>query len=106
MLPENHTDKLQPIDAGCGRMMKLKIGAAMETWLEEEDNLDKWQDNLSASDRRILMTQWAGKAWSELYSNQTFFKRLFEKTGCMITADGTDDFKISPQGLENYDLNG
>lgn len=106
MLPENHTDKLQPIDAGCGRMMKLKIGAAMETWLEEEDNLDKWQDNLSASDRRILMTQWAGKAWSELCSNQTFFKRLFEKTGCMITADGTDDFKISPQGLENYDLNG
>ena len=106
MLPENHTDKLQPINAGCGRMMKLKIGAAMETWLEEEDNLDKWQDNLSASDRRILMTQWAGKAWSELCSNQTFFKRLFEKTGCMITADGTDDFKISPQGLENYDLNG
>ena len=106
MLPENHTDKLQPIDAGCGRMMKLKIGAAKETWLEEEDNLDKWQDNLSASDRRILMTQWAGKAWSELCSNQTFFKRLFEKTGCMITADGTDDFKISPQGLENYDLNG
>ena len=106
MLPENHTDKLQPIDAGCGRMMKLKIGAAMETWLEEEDNLDKWQDNLSASDRRILMTQWAGKAWSELCGNQTFFKRLFEKTGCMITADGTDDFKISPQGLENYDLNG
>ena len=106
MLPENHTDKLQPIDAGCGRMMKLKIGAAMETWLEEEDNLDKWQDNLLASDRRILMTQWAGKAWSELCSNQTFFKRLFEKTGCMITADGTDDFKISPQGLENYDLNG
>ena len=46
MLPENHTDKLQPIDAGCGRMMKLKIGAAMETWLEEEENLDKWQDNL------------------------------------------------------------
>ena len=52
------------------------------------------------------MTQWAGKAWSELCSNQTFFKRLFEKTGCTITADGTDDFKISQQGLENYDLNG
>jgi len=34
MLPENHTDKIQPIDTGCGRMMKVKIGAAMETWLE------------------------------------------------------------------------
>ena len=108
MLPENHTDKLQPIDAGCGRMMKLKIGAAMETWLEEKDNLDKWQDKLSARERRILMTQWTGEAWSELCSNQTFFKRLFEKTGCLITSDGSDDFKISPQGLEDYvsDLNG
>ena len=33
-------------------MMKGKIGAAMETWLEEENNLDKWQDRLSAKDRR------------------------------------------------------
>ena len=29
-------------------MMKVEIGAAMETWLEEEKNLDKWQDRLSA----------------------------------------------------------
>ena len=41
MLPENHTDKIQPIDAGCGQMMKLKIAAATHSWLEEEDNLDK-----------------------------------------------------------------
>lgn len=26
LLPANHTDKVQPIDAGCGRMMKKKIG--------------------------------------------------------------------------------
>ena len=62
MLPENHTDKIQSIDAGCGRMMKGKIGAAMETWLEEENNLDKWQDRLSAKNRRILMNQWTGEA--------------------------------------------
>jgi len=41
MLPENHTDKIQHIDAGCGRIMKLKIAAAMDSWLEKEDNLDK-----------------------------------------------------------------
>ena len=52
MLPENHTDKIQPIDAECGRIMRGKIGATMETWLEEENNLDKWQDRLSAKDRR------------------------------------------------------
>jgi len=62
MLLENHTDKIQPIDAGCGRMMKVKIGAAMETWLEEENNLDTWQDRLSAKDRRILLTQRTGES--------------------------------------------
>ena len=56
MLPENHTDKIQPIDAGCGRMMKVKIAAAMDRWLEIDDNLEKWHDRLSAKDRRKLMT--------------------------------------------------
>ena len=100
MLPENHTDKIQPSDTGCGCMMKDKIGAAMETWLEEENNLDKWQDRLSAKDRRILMTQWTGEAWSELSNDETFFKTLFEKTGCFLIADGSDDVKISPQVLK------
>ena len=31
-------------------MMKGKIGATMETWLEEENNLDKWQDRHLAKD--------------------------------------------------------
>ena len=60
MLPENHTDKIQPVDAGCGRIMKVKIGEALERWLEEKDNLEKWHDRLSAKERRILMTQWTG----------------------------------------------
>ena len=41
LLPENHTDKFQPIDAGFGKQMKAKIGEAiMEKWLEEDENLD------------------------------------------------------------------
>ena len=75
MLPENHTDKIQSIDAGCGRMMKGKIGAAMETWLEEENNLDKWQDRLSAKDITILITQWTGEGWNESSNDETFFQR-------------------------------
>ena len=70
MLLENHTDKIQPINAGCGRMMKVKIAAAIDRWLETEDNFDKWHDKLSAKDRRILMTQWTGEAWSELKENK------------------------------------
>ena len=75
MLPENHTDKIQPIDAGCGPMMKGEIGAAMEIWLEEEIN-DKRQDRLSAKDRRILMTQWTGEAWSDFSNDEIFFQEI------------------------------
>lgn len=100
--PENHTDKIQPIDAGCGRMMKVKISCAMDRWLETEENLDKWHDKLSAKDRRILMTRWTEEAWSELKENKGFLKRLFEKTGCLLTIDGSGDEFITPQGLKDY----
>ena len=102
ILPENHTDKIQFIDAGCGRMIKVNIAAAMDRWLEAEDNLDKWHDKLSAKERRILMTQWTGEGWTELKENKEFLKRLFEKTGCLMTVDGSGDEFITPQGLEDY----
>ena len=100
MLPENHTDKVQPIDAGYGKMIKRKIGEQMEKWLEKYENLEMWHDSIPAKTRRVLMTKWAGQAWREMNSNVGFAKKLFEKTGCLITADGADDEKIKPQGLE------
>ena len=96
MVPENHTNKIQPNDAGCGWMMKVKISTAMDRWPETEDNLDKWHDQLSGKDRWILMTQWTGEAWSELKENKGFLKRLFEKTGCLLTIDGSGDDFITP----------
>ena len=102
LLPENHTDKVQPIDAGFGKQMKAKIGEAMEKWLEEDENLDMWHDSLSAKQRRILMTQWTGEAWRKLSSDKMFAKKLFMKTGCLMTADGSDDDMIKPQGLQLY----
>ena len=97
--------KSSPLMQDVGGWWKLKIGAAMETWLEEENNLDKWQDRLSA--------KVAGSWWPDglrrhevsLISNdKTFFKTLFERTGCLLTADGSDDVKISPRGLKNEQI--
>ena len=69
MLPENHTDKIQPIDAGCGRMMKAKIGAAMENgWKRRTISINGRID----FQQRILITQWTGGAWSELSNDETF----------------------------------
>lgn len=91
--PENHTDEVQPIDAGCGKLLKTRIGEAMERWLEEDDNLELWHDKISAKKRRVLMTKWTAEAWKELSADKMFFTKLFEKTGCLITVDGSDDDK-------------
>ena len=49
--------------------MKGKIGATMETWLKEENNLDKWQGRHLAKDLNNPM-DWG--AWSELSNDETF----------------------------------
>ena len=79
LLPSNHTDKVQPIDAGFGNEIKKKIGENLERWLEKDDNVDKWHDKLSARERRILMTQWLGDAWDVLKSKSDYIWRLFQK---------------------------
>ena len=48
------------------------------------------------------MTKWAGAAWRVLVKERDFIKRLFRKTGCLITIAGSDDDMIKPQGLEDY----
>jgi hypothetical protein len=55
----NCTDVLQPVDAGYGRDVKREVAAQMNLWLEDDGNLESWENNeLTASQRRILMTQW------------------------------------------------
>ena len=48
------------------------------------------------------MTKWTGEAWDGLKKRAEYIRRLFEKTGCLITADSSDDEKIQPQGLNDY----
>lgn len=74
----------------------------MDRWLEIEENFDKWYDKFFVKDRRILMIRWIGEAWSEFKENKGFFKRLFEKIGCLLIIDGFGDEFIIFQGLKDY----
>lgn len=48
------------------------------------------------------MTQWTGYAWRELASKPEFITKLFDKTGCLVTAGGSRDDEIEPQGQDLY----
>eukprot|EP01035_Chromulina_nebulosa_P021067 gene21067-27297_t len=109
-LPPGETEMTQPIDGGCGAVVKMIIGQIQDEWLDVEGNLDAWEGDpnatykLDASMRRILITKWVGEAWERLTTYAAYkdtFRRCFEVTGALITADGTDDNLIRPmRGLD------
>ena len=58
----------------------------------------------TALEKIILITKWIGNAYRKfLSSNHNGLRyRLFQKTGCLITADGSDNKFIPLEGLVNY----
>jgi hypothetical protein len=91
----NHTDFVQPVDAGLGRQVKIYIGEEMDKWLDDDDNLEKWESNsLSASDRRVLLTHWVAAAWKKTISKPDTLRAYFEHTGALLDLNGKSAFKF------------
>ena len=101
LLPPKCTDEVQPLDAGYGRLFKVLVGKSLDAWLLNGDNVERWESNkLTASDRRVLITQWVGEAAKQIDSDIRYRRRLFEKTGLAMTADGSDDNLMNFEGVE------
>ena len=105
--PAGKTDSWQPVDSGFGRLTKSLAFAEQQDWLDHDTNMDRWLgegDKFMARDRRILITHWVGEGWEKLkdpkYDHCRW--RCFERTGWLLTADGSDDDKIKPEGMPNY----
>ena len=62
-----------------------------------------WGSQLKASDKKILITGWSGQAYRTIMTEEpnSFRYRLFQKTGCLVTADGSDDDKVQPGDLKD-----
>ena len=54
----------------------------------------------------MLITWWVGEAWEKLQRPEYDKLRMscWQKTGCLMTADGTDDHLIKPEGIPNYSV--
>ena len=97
-VPPNETDQVQPIHRGMGRQIKVYLGQLLDEWLDDEDNLEKWESNtLTASDRRILLAHWFYKASMKALQGEAK-RKYFEHAGALLTADGTDDDLIKLEG--------
>ncbi|CAB1097678.1 unnamed protein product [Ectocarpus sp. CCAP 1310/34] len=100
LLPPKLTDELQPVDAGYGRLLKVEVGNELDEFLGHEENLCLWETNkLSAGARRILFTRFIARAVARMDARPGYRHRLFEKTGLAMTADGSLDDRITPEGV-------
>ena len=94
MLPPGKTDEVQPVDDGMGRQVKIYMGQLEDEWLEDDENLEKWEGGvLSASDRRVLIATWFFKAFERACEGLAK-RKYFEHTGALMTADNSDDHLI------------
>ena len=104
----NATDLWQPVDVGIAYTLKQLIGQAHRDWLDFDVNSDRWfghENSFTAMERRILLTHWSGEAWNKFTTDEKYEQvrwNAFERTGCLLTVDGSVDHLIKPEGLPNY----
>lgn len=80
--------------------MKRRIAINQDTWLHSDENLQQWENGLSASERRILITKWVADAWEYITQHMPdTLQKYFIKTGSLITTDATMDDQVHPQGF-------
>ena len=96
------------MDAGYAGLLKVFTKQAFFNWLDDDENANKWYgvDKFTASERRILITHWVGEGYRKLLNStyDSYRWRLFQKTGCLLTADGSDDHLVQPEGLSDYSV--
>ena len=81
----------------------FQVGQIQAEFLIVPANHDKWYgDGYTAAERRILLTHWVGAAVEIVDQRDTTLTRYFEKTGCMMTADGSGDHLIGADGAESH----
>ena len=78
-------------------------------WFDHNENIEKWyseKSHIDAIEKRILITHLVGNAYGKLRGSRygNFRWRLFKKTGRLITADSSEDVKVTPEGLLNYEI--
>ena len=75
-------------------------------WLDDDNNAERWYGNKKPYSAKDLISHWAVEAYKKLCNTDydTFYFKIWQKTGCLMSVNGTDDDKIKLEGLNDYQL--
>ena len=97
------TNFIQVIDAGLGRSVQLDVGRFLGEWIMGSDNMTVWEGEMTACERRILITIFVSKDPAYVMGSAMESMRVgcFELIGCIITMLPNDvhNSKTNPQGM-------
>ena len=109
--PKSATHLWQPVDHHVGARYKYLMARSYDEWMVNEFHTFE-AGKVSAEKRRQLLTQWCGDAYRQLEkereerekkiaegapdAERSLFYRAFQRTGCLVTRDGTGDDDIKP----------
>jgi hypothetical protein len=96
----------KPNDAAyLGRLLCSRVRQFLDQGLMEEDNLALWEGQISAAQRRVLMTYLVTEAMDEYccVKNDSMRVGCFVRTGCLMerTKTNSSDDIITSQGLSS-----
>jgi hypothetical protein len=107
---KNGSHVWQPVDHHVGAAYHRKMDAFYVEWMASVE-AESYKGTIPVGKRRQLLTQWAGRAYRELEEKRveaeqaraedptkppSMFYAAFLRTGCLVTADGTEDDEIRP----------
>ena len=106
--PADCTDCVSPVDHHVAVTLKNKIFAVKSEYEDkraEEDEHFDWDESLCAADKRMLMAQWASKAWEDICLNHHhLLLTAFVRTGFLVAQDGTQNglIELEKGGMGKY----
>ena len=102
-VPPGCTSQVQPLDVSFNKPSKDVVRQQFEKHLEE--NLQRYTEGkISAPERRLLVTKWVGKVWTQVDSNRDMVVRSFKKCGISLSLDGSKNGEIHIESIEEYKL--
>ena len=102
--PAGCTDVLAVIDDELGRFIKFHVTKCFEKDFEStQKRTDDYTDgNVSASERRILLTKWVGEAWRMLCHKPDLIMGSFKRMGAYNDKYGRENHLVKVRKMMTY----